>query len=434
MSKRLPGASVKKILYLAALICLPCRAFSAQCEDLFANSPLSATPNEIVSSPEIRASWIRAQNRLVNTKLSQSPNIKKVEALMYTLFSKDTIKQIADIRQLGTLKLIDRGLSVQNPAAENRKFTESGENKATRATELVLFKAYDQRVLFSTKHFKDNHVYSAVEFQLSPQKDFVIVKFNKSGSTDDYTLIVYDLKADRIVSDSLVIGRLDTPWVDDHSFIFNRPGNLDGPQIAKFDVREPSNGQSTNWKSIISLKHNWFAASSDDEGFRFYHADGRSVSISQFEPNFDVAGGPLLVEKDGQLYVQIKSSTGFPSVVQVKIPTASSQSTQTEVKRFISEQPLLYNKVSEKDGYWFVDGYFGRDRVLQIRDDHGAMLHTINLPDCCALSEFSWDEKGKSLRVTLASAVQSAKVFNYDLETKSYAEVGNREKGAEIYS
>ena len=371
--------NVLKFIFLITLLLIVNTSFS----DQLTNSKKL----ELFNTPtKERDSWVSSQNKIINDRLAKSKNAQKLAKLYRIDFDKDSLMQTEQSSDGKKYQLIDRGLG--------------------KPQEIVSEKGATKEVVFSNFWLAKNNTYNTLGFKLNKSANKVAVAFDFKGSTDVYTLVVYDLISKKLLLKNpkiSFIGQTNAYFFKDDNTIVTQTN--DG--LMAYDLSETNAPQLLyKDKFIKSIVADWVSIDTQED---------TTLLISN-NNSFETKGltdAEFIGEKDNSLYFLKLSRGKDPAEAQV-VRVNESDLQKKEVIVDVKES-LKNIKILSHHLVGFVTNGSNRSVVFfDLQDINNSKR--IEMPDCCSVVSVdeSPDDKNK-INLTLNSEIVRTKIIQWDL-------------------
>lgn len=344
-------------------------------------------------SPE-RLLWIENQNRNVNTRISKSPNTKKLETFFRAQFDLDYTIQTTTLPDGQIFKLIDKGLGKPQLLL---KETASG-----------------PEILFSSFDLAKNNSYNTISFLLNPSADKAAISFDYHGSIDGFKIVVVDLKTKKILLKNPIISmtRKDKFFFKDDNTIVVQTLEHSGKGLKAYPLDESSEpyflyeydemkDQKDNWVSILTPSGLLHMVSKDQD-----------ISINGL---YDIE---FLGTVDNYFYFsedQSDKDHDQTQIIRYKI------NDENEYNGFTVDMNLQRIVLLKK--HLVAEVVTGPERFLvSYRLDDAAPMSKIKLPDCCSVESIVNDKTDNTIKLKITSELKHSITIHWDLIKNEFVE------------
>ena len=339
-----------------------------------------------------RQAFIQSHNQSTKQSLEASSNYIPTQNLVYQYASGvHTLKQ-QKLDATRTIKLIDRGLH--------------------QSTDLVLSTVGQADVVLTSNFeiFGVEIADSIVDFNLSPNLDYLYLVFAHDGSIDQVTVRIYDFANRVLLPTVLTLSEKALEWTSPTTILYE--SELSPVyQFSQFDL-------TTNTSEVVPGTY----LISGNLGFDLLDtASGHSLLDRKTGNSTQILGArPLsIIDLDDHfVYVTKTSATGDMELRTFnRYPTTSDEGTL-----LLSAPGFHALSITATPDSFLMTARNGPDRTIRIYNRNAVMDLELLLPSCCAFSSFAWVDPTTrtQLKINFSSAVVPNGSFIYDLTTKTW--------------
>ncbi|MBL7555965.1 MAG: S9 family peptidase [Bdellovibrionaceae bacterium] len=372
--------------------------------------------------------WLSSQSAKVRSYVRNSKQEKAIENILLTT-NKDPRDLVSPLEtETFTIQIVDQGLAAHTPVEVIMT------DKVTKETQVLLsslklqelrLKDSEKRDVYAptiTKYLNDNTVLP-VGIQLSPLRDYLIVKVSSEGSIDGHTLAIIDLKTKKIIQEIENAGSNDVVWISPTQFTF-RTHEVGIPVFMGTIV---PNGVKVEPSKLGRMRSSndqqWYYNVTPQDGLVLVS----TISGQKFRlPDMEIVDILPSKEESNSVWIKTNGTAGFMELVKVDL-----QPGMALPKTIVKEGTTVIDKVIVGKEYVQYDRYLGADRWVNFIDHNGKLLAEVKAPDCCAISGAKYDAVTQTVTMVLQSPVTRRMNWTFDLRKKEWiAEDANTIKAA----
>jgi|GEM_PF-1989082 len=361
--------------------------------------------------------WLSSQSAKVRNFVKNSKQEKAIEEILLTT-NKDPRDLVTPLEtETFTIQIVDQGLASHTPVEVIMT------DKATKESEVLLsslklqelrLKESEKRKVYAptiTKYLNDNTVLP-VGIQLSPLRDYLVVKVSAEGSIDGHTLAIIDLKTKKIIQEIENAGSSDVVWITPTQFTF-RTHEIGIPVFLGTITQ--------NGVKIESAKMGRMRSSSDQQWYYYASAQEGLVLVSTISgqkirlPEMDIVEILSSKENSNSVWIKTNGSAGFMELVKVQMQQGVAESST-----IVKEGNAVIDKVTVGKEYVQYERYLGADRWVNFVDHNGLPLAEVKAPDCCAIVSAKYEAATQTVAVVLQSPVTRRMNWTFDLRKKEW--------------
>ncbi len=375
--------------------------------------------NSVIKSPTtpLNTEWVKEQRSRVVKYIRGTSQYRIIQGLIRF----DNRAEENMIRPLVTpeftIKIIDEGLAPRK--AVNVVLVRKGSDKK----EILLSSLKHLPDTPTISKYKNNNTVVPVDAQLSPLKDYLLVRIAAKGSLDVFTLVVIRLKDKKILSEIENVSTQDTVWIKPNKFSYAERGIKRDAIIVEIDDQ----GQVTT-----RIKKNFRIYGSDDQLWAYEISSTGEYSFfstvkakKRFKIITDRIENVFKTSNDlNTLWIQTEGRNGFKEILKVMATTNQEGVTTTEVKKIVPESDMVIDeiKVTGTENYLVVPKYLGARRVVEIRNFDGVLLKSLEIPSCCEYKykDVKYNDQTQDIEITLQSPAKDWTPWTYDTITKEW--------------
>jgi prolyl oligopeptidase len=354
-----------------------------RCSALF--SPVDAPASRSTYSQE----WIQKHNHELNAELSDSPNKRPIEKWVWKTSDHEKISKSRLFRTGGRMEIVNRGLA--------------------KSSDLVMVVDGKTDVLFSSFQLRKNNSFTLEDYSLSTDEKTVALSFAEKGSTDDYRVVVVDIATKAILKNDIKTKSSKVIWMNGHEFLYGL-GRIGRDQmVGRFDVKKPEIEVSES--GMIGEGDGTWSSLWTKKGWLIVDRSGLIINIGQQRVK------KFIGATEDKVIFLVEGQEGLGALHFVK-KVASLEPVQAWIFRAEEEKITSGGKVDS--GYVLAKKSWGADRWIQILNSDRLILKEIAVPSFASVKSMEWNVPGKSLKVSMASAVVEKKTFIFDIENEKW--------------
>jgi prolyl oligopeptidase PreP (S9A serine peptidase family) len=362
--------------------------------------------------------WLAHQAALTRDYIKGSSQEKAIEKILLEINQapRDLIEPLE--ADGFTIQIIDQGLGPHKPVEvimTNRATQEKHVLLSSLKLEELNLKDSEKRPVYAPniKNYRNNNTTIPVWAQLSPKRDFLLVKVSAKGSIDGHTLVIINLATRKIVQEIENVDPADTVWVSGETFLFKN--QVVGKVISEASLRPDGTFQiKPNTRGRVSA--------SSDQQWHYRKKTPTTMALVNTLTQKEIILPALSIEElitskvdNSTLWFHTTGKNGFKELVRLKIDSANPK-----LETIVPEKNVVIESVSvSKDGIR-LETYLGADRWVEFTDFNGRELAKVKAPDCCAIVNATLDSVNQVVEMKLQSPVVRSKTWLFDLKTSQW--------------
>ena len=396
------------VMVLVCLIMSDLVFAQSLCPQVFQNSINS------VKSPTVPLSleWVKEQRSRVVKYIRGTSQYRIIQGLIRheNQGERDTIDPLETPEF--TIKIIDEGLASRK--AVNVVLIRKGSDKKEILLSSLKMQGLPDAPTIAK--YKNNNTVIPVEAQLSPLKDYLLVRVAAKGNIDVFTLVVIRLQDKKILKEIENVSTSETVWIKANKFSYaerelNRKRSvvqIDDQGQLKIEVKE-------NLNIYGSDDQLWAYEASSSGEYTFV----RTVKAKTFKITPGKIKSVFSTSNDLEtLWIKTEGRGGFNEILKVTI--TPNQNGKKTFKKIVPESYMVIDEVKVKENYLVVSKYLGAKRIVEIRNLDGVLLNNLEIPSCCTYGSVKYNEQTQDIEMKLQSPVKRWTSWTYDTVTKEW--------------
>lgn len=270
--------------------------------------------------------------------------------------------------------------------------------------------------------YRNNNTVIPVWAQLSPLRDYLLVKVSKQGSIDGHTLVIIRLADRKIIQELENVSTADSTWISSNTFSISD----NTVEKAPYTITINSDPAGTIIKSKLegsrpqgSADQQWFA-SRTREGNTLISSTTQNISFQI--PRMNIESIFKTTKNPDTLWIQSNGKMGFKEVFRLVIKKdPNGNNGEVSITQVIPEGKTVIEEVEVANQHLIVSTYLGADRWMEVRDLNGKPVHKLLVPDCCTASFSDYNPQTGELSVLLSSPIQRVTRWIYNIKTQDWS-------------
>ncbi len=265
--------------------------------------------------------------------------------------------------------------------------------------------------------FASNNTVIPVKAQLSPLKDYLLVKVSSKGNIDVFTLVIIDLKSKKIISEIEGVSDSKTVWITPRQFSYKERTLNRDIVLVSISENNQITTQVTNDRRV--------SGSSDQQWYYAEKSSGEYLiasTIRRYGFNIEIKSRIESIFKSSQdtLWIKTYGDSDFYEILKIQLKNIDSENPNISVIKAVPESKMVIQDVKVKNDYIVVSKYLGKHRVVEIRDLNGQPIKSLKIPDCCGYSGVSFDSATGDIMITLLSPVLEQQPWVFNVQSKKW--------------
>jgi len=295
-----------------------------------------------------------------------------------------------------TVRIVDQGLASRKPV-QVILIDKKTEKEEVLLTSLKLKGLPEAPTI---KNHRNNNTVVPVEMQLSPLKDYLLVKVSAKGNIDSFTMVLIRLSDRKIIKEFENVDNSSAVWMKPNSFVYSELQlelkaevvTIENSGLNQRTIKDPNISGSPDQQ--------WFYQRVP-EGYRIVSTVDKTAF--SFKPDSPIES--ILKTSQSEhgkiLWIKFRGKNGFKSISRVLIHEKEQKIYSKEV---IAESDWVIEDVEIHKESLIVSKYLGIDRAVEARDINGQILDQMKVPGCCAVALSEYKVTDREFKVVLQSA------------------------------
>ncbi len=357
--------------------------------------------------------WVKKERSKAVAYIRNSKVGKSIEALLRAE-SQPEKNLIAPLETENfRIDIIDRGLAPRKPVDVVYL------DKKTNESQVLLssLKLENRPDVPTVTKFKNNNTVIPVDAQLSPLKDYLLVRVSAKGSLDIFTIVVIDLKSKKIISEIENVSASSTVWLTPRQFTYKERKLNNDIILVNINEQNQVATQIANDRRISgSDDQQWFYGRSSADEYTIASSTQKFAFRLPLKSRID----GIFKSSVGTLWIKTEGENGFYEILKVKLENTNTANPKITMMKVVAESKMVIEDVEVKDNYMVVSKYLGKDRLVEIRDLNGQLIKDLKIPDCCSYGGVSLDAITGEIKINLSSPIQKKQAWIFSPRSKQW--------------
>lgn len=285
-----------------------------------------------------------------------------------------------------------------------------------KPNEIRLYKNGKQhKLLFSTASYENSNDLSLQNFWIDPLKKNLLLPVFFNGSTDEGTLLIYNIRTGKLVDEPIEGFNLSQPitWLSHNEFSYSL--YIHNERI----YRKHRLGKHPMYDTDSSWKYK----NDPNDQFVYFSFDKTKTRIQQLASyksgDIDAPISKILDINENRIIAKTQSQDGWDNIVQIKIKPSNENNLIFSKPSILEQKNGLLQKYFNLKEYQLFHYLRDEKQWINLFDLKGRFLHTIEIPSHCYLSDIKIHDREKML-FTFSSKIKKNTNFIFNIRNKKF--------------